>query len=50
MHPVGGKGSCHKPKDGWMNIFKLEHSKAAYRADLALYCITAVSGSPVTTA
>ena len=39
MHPVGGNCSCHKLKDGWMNIFKLEHSKTAYRADLALYCI-----------
>ena len=26
-----------------MHIFTLEHSKVAYRADLALYCIT-VSG------
>lgn len=39
MHPVGGDCSCHKLKDGCMGIFKLEHSKAAYRADLALYCI-----------
>ncbi len=30
---------CHKIEKNCMRIFKLEHSKTAYRADLALYCI-----------
>lgn len=36
---MAGTSSIYQVKETYMDIFKLEHSKTAYRADLALYCI-----------